>query len=193
MSEQPVTLGRPKDEKTSVDILAATLQLVRLHGYEAVSITAIAKQAGVAKQTIYNRWSTKADLVLEAVFKETGRIAAAVPDDEQTSCQQQLYLFLCNVFEHLSYDARVLAALIAAAQKDEAFREAFKKGFVKPREAMLIEILNRAQQRGELSKHRDVSILSAFVHGAFWYALLQGDTLNSELAQSLVAEIFWQG
>jgi AcrR family transcriptional regulator len=182
--------GRPRAADVDSALKAATLRLVRARGYAGVSIAAIASEANVARQTLYNRWNTKADLVLDAVFEETGRYAAAPPDDPGKSCKSQIESFLVQVFAHLTEDGAPLRALIAAAQEDGAFREAFRERFVKPREQMLTDLLRRAQERGEIAQSRDPDLLSAFIHGAFWYALLNGQQVDAQLAQDIVAEIF---
>lgn len=190
MTEIKKMAGRPRDPDVASRVKEAALRLMRLQGYASVSIAEIARDAGVAKQTVYNRWPGKADLVLEAIFEETGRHAAVPPDEPHQSCAVQLEAFLCQIFEHLRTDAGLIRALISAAQDDDAFRQAFSERFVDPRENMVIEILRRAQSRGELPVERDIFMLSSFIHGAFWYALLNGRDLDPNLAGGIAAEIF---
>ena len=68
-------------------VKAAALQLIREKGYAKMSIAAIATKAGVARQTLYNKWTSKAELVLDAVFEETGRYASE-PSAEAGSIAQ---------------------------------------------------------------------------------------------------------
>ncbi|MBY8976972.1 TetR/AcrR family transcriptional regulator [Rhodobacteraceae bacterium NNCM2] len=190
MSEKPGHGGRPRDAAADAALRAATLGLVRERGYKGVSIAAIAKQAGVARQTLYNRWATKADLVLDAVFEETGNYAATPPARSDIPFAAQLEDFLAQVFAHLERDGDALRALIAAAQEDDAFRQAFYDRFVKPREEMVTDLLRRAQQAGALAKARDVEVLSGMIHGAFWYRLLNGQPVDAPLARAIAAEVF---
>lgn len=190
MSEEKHSGGRPRDADAAASIKAATLKLVRERGYNKVSIAAIASAAGVARQTLYNRWSTKADLVLEAVFEETGHYADAPLQNPNKSCKLQLEAFLIQVFTHLDESGSPIRSLIAAAQEDPAFREALRERFVKPREVLVIDLLQRAQDQGELSRTRDVKMLSNFIHGAFWYALLNGEPVDARLARDIANEIF---
>jgi len=190
MSEDKHPGGRPRDADAATSIKAATLKLVRERGYNKVSIAAIASAAGVARQTLYNRWSTKADLVLEAVFEETGHYVDAPLHNPDQSCKLQLESFLIQVFKHLREGGSPIRSLIAAAQDDPVFREALRERFVKPRELLVIDFLHRAQDQGELSRSRDIKMLSSFIHGAFWYALLNGDPLDARLAQDIASEIF---
>lgn len=182
--------GRPVDAAAGQALKAAALQLVRERGYAKVSIAAIAGAAGVARQTLYNRWNTKADLVLDAVFEETGRFSTIPLADTGESCAAQLEAFLVEVFGHLAVDSDPLRALIAAAQEDATFRAAFRDRFVLPRERIVTDLLRRAQARGELDAGRDPEMLSAFVHGAFWYRLLNGQPVDAALARAISAEIF---
>jgi AcrR family transcriptional regulator len=61
-------VGRPRDPRVDDAVRAATLQLLVEDGYQATSIQAIARRAGVSVPAIYRRWSNKAELIEEAVF-----------------------------------------------------------------------------------------------------------------------------
>jgi len=60
--------GRPRDPQVDVAIRTATLELLVEEGYQATTIQAIARRAGVSAPSIYRRWSSKAELVEAAVF-----------------------------------------------------------------------------------------------------------------------------
>ena len=60
--------GRPRDPRIDAAILAATAELVVEVGYTNLTMTAIAERAGTTKTALYRRWSSKAELVHEAVF-----------------------------------------------------------------------------------------------------------------------------
>ena len=59
--------GRPKDLEKQAAILDAAKRLFPLHGYEGVSMEAIAAEAGVSKLTVYNHFTDKENLFTEAV------------------------------------------------------------------------------------------------------------------------------
>jgi AcrR family transcriptional regulator len=54
-------------------------QLVE-HGYSGLTIEGVAARAGVAKSTVYRRWTTKADLVVDAVVDTLAPVFAAPAD-----------------------------------------------------------------------------------------------------------------
>ncbi|WP_051507062.1 TetR/AcrR family transcriptional regulator [Saccharibacillus sacchari] len=58
--------GRPLDLSRNKVILEATLDLLAEKGYDALTIDAVALQAKVGKGTIYRRWSSKMELVIDA-------------------------------------------------------------------------------------------------------------------------------
>ena len=53
-------------------MLDATRALLVAHGYSATTIDLIAATAGVSRPAVYRRWSSKAQLVHEAVFPDLG-------------------------------------------------------------------------------------------------------------------------
>src|SRR5260370_21506871 len=58
--------GRPRDLEAAQAILDKTLLLLEKHGYEGVSIDAVAAAAGVAKTTIYRHWPSNPELIAAA-------------------------------------------------------------------------------------------------------------------------------
>ena len=84
MAESTPDAGR-RNERARLAILDASLALVGELGYDNVSIEAIARRAGVGKQTIYRWWPSKGAVVLEAAthsldpvvkFPDTGDVVA---------------------------------------------------------------------------------------------------------------------
>ena len=61
------------------ELLAVTLELLQEHGYDRLTLDAVATTARASKATLYRRWPTKAELVL-AAFIEGTRQDAVDPD-----------------------------------------------------------------------------------------------------------------
>ena len=68
-----------RSDRARKAILAAALELSRDPGFEATSVEAIARRAGVGKQTIYRWWPSKGAVVLEALNEQAGA-TLAFPD-----------------------------------------------------------------------------------------------------------------
>lgn len=69
MTDKP---GRPRDRRLDDAIVAATIELLAERGYNGLSLVAVAERAGTSTPAIYRRWSSKADLVLNVVFRTQG-------------------------------------------------------------------------------------------------------------------------
>jgi AcrR family transcriptional regulator len=59
--------GRPRAADRTPAILRAVIELIDEHGYDRLTIQDVADRAGVGLATIYRRWPTKQDLVVEAL------------------------------------------------------------------------------------------------------------------------------
>src|ERR1700761_9538765 len=93
--------GRPRDSAAGPALLAAAPRLVIAHGYENVSIQMIAAAVHVGRQTLYRRWPSKAELVLDA-FLDSAQTADALPDNEGTAAGLQR--FFERLFANLTTD-----------------------------------------------------------------------------------------
>src|SRR3712207_9240031 len=71
--------GRPRDPSRDGVIRAAILRLLAEVGYGALTMDAVAAEAGVGKATIYRRWRTKQDLVADTITELNDR--TVVPAD----------------------------------------------------------------------------------------------------------------
>ncbi len=60
--------GRPRDEAIDDRVLAATLELLAAEGFGATTMTAVARRAGVGTPALYRRWSSRTELVENAIF-----------------------------------------------------------------------------------------------------------------------------
>src|SRR5438270_13606031 len=76
---RPSRGGRPRDPSRDGVIRAAILCLLAEVGYGALTMDAVAAEAGVGKATIYRRWRTKEDLVVDTI-SDLHRGEALPPD-----------------------------------------------------------------------------------------------------------------
>src|SRR5919205_4290078 len=81
MTEPPRTSrgGRPRDPSRDGVTRAAIPRLLADVGYGALTMDAVAAEAGVGKATIYRRWRTKQDLVVDTIA-DLNRDEANPPD-----------------------------------------------------------------------------------------------------------------
>jgi AcrR family transcriptional regulator len=131
---------------------------------------AIARRAGVSKQTVYRWWSSPAEILLEALNEGAAHIA---PLEETGDLAHDLRLFtrrsVLGAHEHVG---RVLAALMAETQRNPVFGESFRKGFLAKRRNVMRELLEHGVRRGEVSSNVDLDFLVELFFAALWYRLL---------------------
>jgi AcrR family transcriptional regulator len=176
--------GRPRSESAHRAILAATTRLIGQDGYGRVTMEAIARDAGVSKQTVYRWWPTKSAIVLEALNEGAATIAPAI---DTGSFSTDLRTFLRRtVAGATGRNARLLAALMAAAQLDDAFAESFQTGFLARRRQVLRELLERGRDRDELATSADLDFIVELAFAALWYRILaRNQPLDTRFADRL--------
>jgi hypothetical protein len=75
---------------------------------------------------------------------------------------------------------------MAEAQRDDAFVESFRTGFLARRRHVLRGLLERGRGRGELAASADLDFLVELVFAAVWYRILvRHQPLNRRFADQL--------
>jgi AcrR family transcriptional regulator len=60
--------GRPRDATIDLKVLDAARALLVEQGFDATTMQAIAERAGVHASAVYRRWSSKSEVIAQAVF-----------------------------------------------------------------------------------------------------------------------------
>jgi AcrR family transcriptional regulator len=160
-----------RNERSRRAILDAAIALVAELGYDGASIEAIAKRAGVGKQTIYRWWPSKGAVVLEAL----AGMAATVGDFPDTGdVVEDLRTQMHGVTRLLGATevGRAYQGLIAAAQSDPALSRAHLEQITAPASLAGRARIARAQERGEMRADVDVQAMIDMLWGAIYYRLL---------------------
>ena len=130
-------------------MLAVTLRLLQQHGYERLTVDAVATSARASKATVYRRWPTKAELVL-AAFIEGIRQVAVAPD---TGTLRGDLLHLGKVVcEQARRQASTIRAVLVEVSRNPALNDAMQHQFLDQREALIHHILQQAVDRGEIDE-----------------------------------------
>jgi AcrR family transcriptional regulator len=146
-------------------ILDAALRLWTRHGFDATSVEAVAREAGVAKGTIYLYFATK-----EALFAAAAERWSLLPDLRSLGAAlrgQPLAVALPRIAEQLWGRLRSAAPLVAllfrelALRPDEARR--FLEAVVLPANGAFAAFLDERVQSGELRRLDTFVAARAFV------------------------------
>jgi AcrR family transcriptional regulator len=177
-------LGRPRSEAAGRAILRVTRRLVTRHGYEAVTTQMIAAAARTGKQTIYRRWSSKAELVL-AAFVEHAEESIDRASPHRSSDGTIIVGFLTRLFSALEETGDAIRGLMAYAQRDANFRQLFYERLIGPRRQALLRLLEAAAARHEIEADMDLEMAVTVIYGAMWYRLLLDEPLDRAFAVRL--------
>jgi AcrR family transcriptional regulator len=172
--------GRPRSSDLDQRILAAARDALAAGGYEALSMEAVARAAGVGKQTLYRRWPRRPLLVMDAVLPgvppgqgqpDTGSLAGdlAAIVAEQTRADQAV-------------GQRLLRGLVADCLGEEDLTEVLRARLLLPRLRAVGVAAERAARRGELAADVPPALVAEAVAGAMLSRLLLLGTRRDELA-----------
>jgi AcrR family transcriptional regulator len=130
------------------ELLAVTLRLLQEHGYERLTVDAVASMARASKATVYRRWPSKAELVL-AAFIEGIRQVAVAPD---TGTLRGDLLRLGEVVcEQARQHASTIRAVLVEVSRYPALNDAMQHQFIDQRKALVQHVLRQAVERGEIA------------------------------------------
>ena len=131
------------------EILAVTLRLLQEHGYDQLTVDAVASDARASKSTVYRRWPSKAELVL-AAFIEGVRLIAVAPNTGSLRGDLISLGEVCG--EHGREHASTIRAVMVEVSRHPALNDALEEQFLKQRKALIQHVLQQAVDRGEITK-----------------------------------------
>ncbi len=179
---------RPAGEVRS-DILTAAGALLLTEGMATFTIERVAATAGVSKMTIYKWWPSKGALALDGYFAAVAN-TLAFPDtgDIEADLVSQL-----RAFVHLTAGGpagRVIAELIGQSQTDPDLAAAYREHYSGPRRRLAVDVMERAQRRGQLRADVDPRIVVDQLWGACYHRLLIPDEpITEEFVAGLVSNL----
>jgi len=177
--------GRPETDERHRAILQTAIDLVLHLGFRAVSIEGIAAKAGVAKTTIYRRWSNKAAVIMDAFMMRFGSETQFPATKKVTDSIRLQMRALAKAFR--SRDGSLVKALLAEAQFDAELAIAFRKRWTLPRRRMALSVFHRAVGRGELRPDIDLEATIDLLYAPMYYRLQMG---TGPLSDAYIDEIF---
>jgi AcrR family transcriptional regulator len=182
--------GRPREAATEDAIIDAALSLLDESCYSEITIEKIATRAGVGKPTIYRRWKTKADIILNAYAQRAAnRTPPYVPSEDVFGDLQQFLERLFAVTTH-PVNNRAVRCFIAESQYDEAFRKTFFDLFLKKRREAIAAILRHGQTMGQIRREIDIDVACDLIYGAFSARLIHSALpLDQAFAAAIVDQL----
>ncbi|TRW81208.1 TetR/AcrR family transcriptional regulator [Mycolicibacterium sp. 018/SC-01/001] len=169
-ADKPPSAGRPRDPRIDAAILRATADLLVEIGYPNVTMAAVAERAGTTKTALYRRWSSKAELIHEAVFPVTPTAIDTPPGDIAADLRAMVAAAR-DVFTS-PVVAAALPGLISDVSADPALLHRVSARFTGLFDAVR-QRLRDAVERGEVREDVDPDGLVHLIGGATMLAMLQ--------------------
>ncbi len=163
--------GRPRNPRVREAVLDASLAVIAERGVSGATVDLIAARAGVGKHSIYRRWRSKQELLLDAL---AAVVALPVPDEVPADATL-LIREIASLWVRLAEDPvlRAFAAQVfAEAARDPQLLVAYEERVAQPRRARVLELLQLAQQRGQLRPDAELDVVADLLIGPAFYRMM---------------------
>jgi AcrR family transcriptional regulator len=157
--------GRPRSARAHESILDAAVELFIEAGSEGMSVEAVAVRAGVGKATIYRRWPSKEELLIEAiehVFAEPASPDTGSVRDDLALIGRDLHMLMTS-----RLTGGVFPPMAAEVARGSRLGRLYGERVIGPRRAILEQALRRGIDRGELSGDFDLELAIDLLVGTF--------------------------
>ena len=182
-------IGRPRSTEADAAILKATRAALVELGWSKLTMGDVAARAGVAKTTLYRRWSGKNELVVDAVAALFDELE--LPDRGSLAADVEGVVLRFAALLERPETRTALMALIAESTTDDALRARVRSSIVDRQKRLVTEGRSRAQGRGELPAESDpeaaartADLIFDVIAGAVVHrALVSSEAVDEEWAQ----------
>jgi AcrR family transcriptional regulator len=167
-------------------ILEATSALLRDRGFAGVTTEEVAAQAGVTATTLYRRWRSMSELVVE-LLRDRAEIPSEPPDTGEL--RGDLVLVLGQLVEVVHRLGAVGASVMGAAARDPELANELRL-FVFSWQEPLRQLVKRGIERGELPMNLDEDTAVDLAASIVWFRrMLLGDRAWTGLSERLADPI----
>jgi AcrR family transcriptional regulator len=184
--------GRPRDAALDEAIILATRERLVRDGYSLMTIGDIAADAHVSRPTLYRRWRTKFELVVDALdygFRKqrdayTVDLADLPPREAFTEAVRRLDPAYFNP------DAMVLMGNFAGeAIRTPELLGILREHAVEPRVTLVENVLSQLQERGAVQAGIDRRTIATLCFGSYFAAFYRGEG-REEIPEAVVS-VLW--
>jgi AcrR family transcriptional regulator len=186
--------GRKRDPRTDTAAVEAVLDLVSEGAtLSGLSLVTIAERAGVSRNSLYRRWTTKDDLYLDVL----DAINKPLPEVEGTTARDDMTAQLAILIER-TLDKRAAGMLRALLAEAHAFPELHRRYFeeiVTPRRQAMYRTIRRAIASGEIRSDVDVAFVNEMLVGLILARMGSGttDCLDPKETSRRITELVYDG
>jgi AcrR family transcriptional regulator len=183
---------RRRGEALERAIHAAVFTELAEVGYAAFTIESVASRSHTGKASIYRRWPTKQDLVLDAFcgkFGETMQLIEGSLDDDTTTRDVLLQMGrrMCEVSAEATEAIRVAAGEMS---RDAELSAALDEQVNCPKRELLLQVLQRGVERGEVRPEAACEMFTEILPAMIMFKLiLQNRAVSDDALIHIVDDI----
>jgi AcrR family transcriptional regulator len=169
------------------ELLAVTLQLLQEHGYDRLTVDAVAAKARASKATVYRRWPSKAELVLAAFIEGIRQVA--VPPDTGTLRNDLLHIGE-KICEQGRQHAGTIRAVLVEVSRSPALNDVMQQQFIEQRKSLMTHIFHQAADRGEIDRAAiNDELWDLLPHYLIFRSIFPGQPPTPQTVRALVDEV----
>ncbi len=183
--------GRKRDFTRDDDILEATLNVLAEVGYAGLTMDAVASEARAGKATVYRRWRTKDDLILDAIrrMKRNFTLPDRLPDSGTLRGDLVGLIRDENLMDG-NRTVRIMAAMTEVVARYPAISDVIHDIVHSPWATVQLEVMRRAQARGEIPASASVETVSQVMASmAAYRVMIQREEMNRAFLERLIDDV----
>ncbi|GAA3392535.1 TetR/AcrR family transcriptional regulator [Cryptosporangium minutisporangium] len=183
--------GRKRDHSRDPEILDAALDVLAETGYDGMTLDQVAGRAKAGKATLYRRWPSKAELVIDAIacMKKEDLRPEALPDTG-TLRGDLLAMIKPPTIQDAKRKLQIMTGVVSMLSKHPELGDALRAAMIEPRAAANRFLLRRAIERGEIRPDCDVDFLALLSPSMTVYrTLIQQRPVDQAFLVSIIDEI----
>ena len=184
--------GRPRDAALDEAIILATRARLVRDGYSLMTIGDIAADAKVSRPTLYRRWSTKFELVVDALDYGFRRQRDTYPVDLSGLEPREAFVEAVRRLDpaYFNPDAMVLMGNFAGeAIRTPELLGILREHAVEPRVALVENVLTRLQESGAVQDGVDKHTIATMCFGSYFAAFYR-DESRDDIPEAVVS-VLW--
>jgi len=183
--------GRKRDRSRDAAILDAALDVLSEVGYGNLTMDMVAARAHAGKGTLYRRWRSKDELIIDAVGRmKVMRVDLAHPPQTGSLRGDLLALYRPQSMEETERTLSIMAGLAGLLASDASVASEVHAAVVGPWANAHRIIMQRGIERGEIRPDADIETLSLVTPSlAAYRSLVQRLPFDFEFLTSLVDSV----
>lgn len=148
----------------------AVLEELAVHGYGRMSIEGVARRAGVGKTTVYRRWDSKLQMVIDVV-SAIAIEGMAAPDTGSLRGDLRAMLGAVSAALRHPLALQIVPDLLAEAARNPEIAATLESALRQSQIGFSAAVLRKAMDRGEVPPNTDVQLALDLAIGPLYWRL----------------------